>query len=214
MPAVILLVSCGNQTPETSTAPVSEATPVVQQTGSSSVATSTETIKFKQEGGAEVFALKPKSDGVKLVNGNDQEVARFNLDQDKLKIKNSADKTLGYVITKNGSWKVENPEQTKELYILRRQNDGDYKLEDGSNKEIYRIKKRDYGFEIETPTKQSLYKVKVKDSKISLRDTSDKTVLYTKSGLVPVAVTCFGFDVLSQEQKAALAYAVNLSGGQ
>jgi len=72
---------------------------------------------------------------------------------------------------------------------------------------------RVYEFEIELPPKQSIYKVKVKDEKISLRDKSDKTVLYTKSQLIPLAIACFSFDVLSREQQAALAYVVNLTGG-
>jgi hypothetical protein len=97
---------------------------------------------------------------------------------------------------------------------MQRQDDGDYKLEDGANKQIYTIKVRDYGFEIETPQKQSLYKVKVKEGKISLRNASEQTVFSTKSKFLPIAVACFGFDVLSREQQAALAYAVNLSGGR
>jgi len=32
--------------------------------------------------------------------------------------------------------------------------------------------------------------------------------------LTPIAIACFGFDVLTREQKAALAYAVNDSGVQ
>ena len=128
-----------------------------------------------------------------------------------MKIKDSADRAIGYVVTDAQSWKIKDASQNQELYVLQRQSDGDYKLKSGANQEIYRIKKRKYGFEIETPAKQSLYKIKSKDGKISLKNPSGKTVLYVKSGLTPIAIACFGFDALSREQKAALAYAVNLS---
>ncbi|WP_181256622.1 hypothetical protein [Merismopedia glauca] len=170
-------------------------------------------IKFKQENGSEKFSLKLKDDGAKLVGDKEREIARFKVDNGKVKIKNSAEKTLGYIVTESGYWKVENPEQTQELYILRRQNDGDYKLESGDNREVYRIKKRDYGFEIESPDKKSLYKIKLKEGKTTLQDGSGKTVFSTKSQMIPIAIACFGFDVLSLEQQAGLAYAINASGG-
>ena len=217
IPALMLLLGCGSGAKQGAERPIAtspEVTPISQASGSQSVAASSEAIKFKLEGGSEAFALKPKEDGAKLVDANDKELARLNVDEgQKVKIKDAGDRVLGYVVPEENYWKIKNAEQTKELYILRRQDDGDYKLEDGANKEIYRIKKRDYGLEIETPTKQSLYKVKIKDDKTSLRDASDKTVLYTKSGIAPMAIASFGFDVLSREQKAALAYAVNRSGG-
>jgi hypothetical protein len=215
--AVILLGSCSNsvkQTPEVSTTP-NPQTSSSAQNNPSAVVTNTEKIKFKQEGGAEDFALKPEADGAKYLDGKDKELARFNVDGGgKVKIKNPADQVLGYVVTKEGYWKIENADQTKELYVLRRQNDGDYKLEDAADKEIYRIKARDYGFEVESPDKQSLYKVKVKNGKTSLINAADKPVFSTKSQVSPIAIASFGFDVLSKEQKAALAYAVNRSGGK
>ena len=174
-----------------------------------------EKVKFKLDGGDEAFSLKFKADGAKVENADGSELARLKTDETKkVKIKDANEKTLGYVVTKAGYWKLENAEQTEELYVLRRQDDGDYKLETGANQLVYRIKARDYGFEIEAPEKKSLYKVKLKGEKLSLRNSSEKTVLYTKSKFLPVAIACFGFDPLSREQQAALAYAVNASGGQ
>ncbi|MBW4521585.1 MAG: hypothetical protein KME16_18045 [Scytolyngbya sp. HA4215-MV1] len=178
-------------------------------------AETTEKIKFKADNGSEVLSIKLMGDGAKVVDGNDRELARLKLDdRRKVKIKNSADKVLGYVVSSSGTWKLETADQSQELYILRHQPDGDYKLERGKNQALYRIKVRDYGFEIETVAKQSLYKIKLKEGKLSLRNAQDKTVLSTKNKLVPVAIASFGFKELSQEQQAALAYAVNLSGGK
>ncbi len=215
----LIVLGCS---PSTITTETIEANAPAQPTVSSTVATepaqdaqsSSEKIKFKQADGAEKYSLKPMPDGAKLVDGADNELARLTLDGNKIKIKDAADTALGYVVSQEGYWKLENAAQTEELYILRLQADGDLKLEDGADQPIYRIKVRDYGYEIETPEKQSLYKVKAKDGKISLRDASENTVLSTKSAMVPVAMTPFGFEVLTPPQQAALAYAVNLSGGR
>ncbi|MBW4641905.1 MAG: hypothetical protein KME23_02595 [Goleter apudmare HA4340-LM2] len=187
-----------------------EATPVAQ-----SNVTATDKIKFKTAGGSDLFSLKQQADGTKLVDGQNQELARIKTDKPgKIKIKNVSEKVLGYVVTAKGSWKLKNPEQNQDLYILRRQNDGDYKLEDAAKKEVYRIRASNDGLKIETPDKQLVYQVKVKGDKTSLRKASAQTIFYTKSGLTPIAFACFGFDVLTREQQAALAYAVNSTGGQ
>lgn len=192
-----------------------QSTSTVQTAPSEQAVASTETIKFKRDDGAEAFSFKAMPDGAKLVDAADKELARFNVDtQQKIKIKNAADQVLGYVVPEAGYWKIENAEQSQELYVLRQQDDGDFKLETGNNQPIYRIKKRDYGFEIETPQKQSLYKVKVKEGKTSLRNAQDQTILSTRSAVRPEAIAAFGFDKLSREQQAALAYAVNRSGEQ
>jgi hypothetical protein len=212
----ISLSSCGSKTSDKqliASSPTTSTTTTVAQ--NSNTATLTDSVKFKLESGADAFSLKPKENGAKFVDVNDKELARLTVDANqKVKIKDASDKVLGYVVKKEGYWKIEDANQTKELFILRHQSDGDYKLEDGTNTEIYRIKARSDGFEIETPQKQSLYKVKAKEGKTSLKNASEKTVLSTKSKVLPIAVACFGFDKLSREQQAALAYAVNLSGGR
>jgi hypothetical protein len=206
-----LIAGCsGTQQAVLPPAPISDSAPVAQVSMDA-----TEKIKFKSENGAAVLSIKPMADGAKVVDGNDRELARLKLDdRRKVKIKNTADKVLGYVVSSSGTWKLENAEQSQELYVLRRQADGDYKLERGNNQPLYHIKARNDGFEIETPAKQSLYKVKLKEGKLSLRNAQDKTVLSTKDKLVPVAIASFGFKELSREQQAALAYAVNLAGGK
>lgn len=172
-------------------------------------------VKFKQADGSEKFSLKFKADGAKLVDSVDNELARLTADENnKVKIKDADDQTLGYVVSHDGYWKIEDAAQAQTLYVLRLQEDGDLKLEDGDDTSIYRIKVRDYGYEIETPEKVSLYKVKVKGGKLSLRDANEDTVLSTKSAMTSSAMAAFGFDVLTLPQQVGLAYAVNLAGGQ
>lgn len=215
---LVTSVGCIGVTTQSEGSSDTSAVPATTETatnGGEATQTATDKIKFKQEDGSERYSLKFKPDGAKLVDGADNELARLTIDENqKVKIKDAADQVLGYVVTKTGYWKLENADQTKELYILRRQEDGDFKLEDGNDNLVYKIKVREYGYEIETPDEVSLYKVKVKDGKISLRDANDVTVISTRSQMVPAAMVCFGFDVLSPAQQAALAYAVNRTGGQ
>src|SRR6478672_6688568 len=80
-------------TPTASSSP--ELAPVA--TASKPTTSASESIKFKQENGTEAFVLKFMSDGAKLVDDKNQELARFNVDsQRKIKIKNAADQVLGY----------------------------------------------------------------------------------------------------------------------
>ena len=217
---LLILAACTNtptveQPSELPNGEAAQTETTAQETGSDAQ-TAVEQLKFKRDDGSEAFSIKFQPDGAKWVDGNDQEIARFTVDENqKVKIKDPSDNVLGFVVIQDGYWKIENAEQTQELFILRRQDDGDYKLEDDSDTQIYRIKQRDYGYEIETPDKQSLYKVKIsEDGKVSLRDANDKTVVSTRAAIAPVAVASFGFDVLSPEQQAALAFAVNFAENQ
>ena len=55
--------------------------------------------------------------------------------------------------------------------------------------------------------------MRIKDGKTSLINSSGNTVFSTRSEISPIAFACFGLDVLTREQQAGLAYAVNLTGG-
>ena len=212
---LVILSSCTTQAPveENSSAATSNPPSPEVIDSSPSANNLTNKVKFKLENGDEAFSLKPKDNGIKVESADGSEIARLTVDEErKIKIKDAADTTLGYVVSKDEYWKIENPEQTKELYILRQQSDGDYKLETDSDRQIYRLKRRDYGWEIETPEKESLYKVKTKDNKIVLRDKDEITVIKTEADFSLLALACFGLDVLTQEQQSALAYAITLAG--
>lgn len=212
---IISISSCSSsEKPQAEVSNLSSPTATTNATATNVVAR-TDKIKFKTADGSELFSLKQDADGAKLVDGKNQELVKIKAEPSgKIKLKTAGDKVLGYIVTEKGSWKLENPAQNKELYILKRQNDSSYKLEDAAGKEIYQIQARDNGWEIATPDKKLVYQVKVKEDKISLRNPSSKTVFSTKSGISTIAFACFGLDVLTREQQAALAYAVNLTGGR
>lgn len=162
-------------------------------------------IKFKTADGQTSLSLKPQADGAKLVDGQEQELARYTLSGDKLKIKNAADETLGYIVAYPDRLKVKDAQQKNDLWQLRRQSDGDWKLEDATGTMVCRMKKRDYGFEIEKPDDTSLQKVKLKDGKLSLRK-SEETYLYTKDKMSPTAAACLALEpVESQPIRVGLA---------
>ncbi len=152
-------------------------------------------IKVEDGLGKLAFSIKPEDDGAKLVDASEHEIARYNLKGDKLKVKDSADRVLGYVTGSHGKYHVKDPEQKTVLFEFQRQADGDWKLEDGHEKLLYKIKKREYGFEIEDAHETSLAKVKTKDGKVSLRDASDKTRYATHSSAAsPLLMVCLGLD--------------------
>ncbi|WP_017654034.1 hypothetical protein [Fortiea contorta] len=170
---------------------------------------------YSQKNTLDSFSLNQKADEAILVDGKNQTLATITSEKSgKFKILDSAGKNIGYVVAKKDSWKLKNSEQNQELYTLKKQDDGDYKLKDAVNQEIYRIKVRDDNFEIETPDKKSFYQVITKAGKTSLMNTANKTSFSPKSDLSPIAVACFGFDVLTREQQAGLAFAVNSTGGK
>jgi hypothetical protein len=162
-------------------------------------------LKFKAGSGESLFSVKPQDDGAKLVDADEQETARFNVSGSKLKIKGADDVVLGYIVASDGKFKIKNADQSKELWKLQRQDDGDWKLEDANDKLFCKIKRRDYGFEIEDDSENSQSKIKVKDGKTSLRDSSDTTILYTKDQVSPIAFACMGLNPIHEEPlRAAL----------
>lgn len=156
-------------------------------------------VKFKSGDGAARMSLKPQADGAKLVDANEKEIARYNLQGNKLKVKDAKDKTLAYVVSYPDRLKVKNADQSKDLWNLRRQPDGDWKLESGDGTLVCRMKKRDYGFEIEKPDDTSLRKVKLKSGKLSLRNQAEETYLYTKDSMPPAAAACLALEQIESE---------------
>lgn len=171
-------------------------------------------VKFKSDADKTLYSLKYKPDGAKLVDGAtpENELARFTINGLKLKVKDPADAVLGYVVRSRDRYKIESPDQKTELFKFIRQGDGDWKLEDGADKLIYKIKKREYGYEIEDAAEKSLYKIKLKDGKTSIRDAADKTVAATKEYTSMVAVVALAFDAIEDQRlRAALAVAIEKS---
>ncbi|MEO1134897.1 MAG: hypothetical protein AAFX40_19625 [Cyanobacteria bacterium J06639_1] len=210
---LVAVTSCGSpsRSPET---PVNSAPAAAPASSGKTLSPAAllDKVKFKREDGSEALSVKPRDNGAKVVDGAENELVRLTIDGNKIKLKDAEDEVLGYVVVDSSKLKLTNADRSTDLFVVRLQEDGDYKLESGTDEFIYRIKQRDYGYEIESPDDRSLYKVKIKDGKLSLRDASDRTILSTRDELSPVAMTAFGFEVMSPEQQAAIAYALHLAG--
>ena len=166
-------------------------------------------VQIKNEVGGDALEFKAKSDGAKVVDLRERELFRINLKGDKLKIKRPDESVVGYVVAKPGQFKVLDATEKLELFELQKQADGDWKLKDGKDKLLLRLKRRDYGFELETPDDKSLFKSKLKDGKVSLRDVNDKTVHSMKDSTSTLALSCLGFQPISElGVKAGLVAAV------
>ena len=164
---------------------------------SSASKTLKEHIQFKDADGHRVFELKPEPDGAKLVGPDEQEIARYHVKDHTVKIKDADDMVLGHVVRVADHYKVEDPERQTVLFKLAAQGDGDWTVENGTQKRLYRIKKRDYGYEIELPNDDSVAKAKLKEGKHSLRNAQDVTVYSTKDHTSTLGVACLGLEQIS-----------------
>lgn len=167
-------------------------------------------IKFKSDDGNTAFYVKTMPDGFKIEDASNKEIARLKRTDDKIKVKDQDENVLGYIIGGSNRYRIKDANQSAVLWELQRQEDGDWKLQDGNEKLVYKVKKRDYGFEIEDSKEQSLYKVKSKDGKTSLRNSKEESVFYTKDEFPVHAVFCLGFDAIeSQKLRIALMAAIS-----
>lgn len=115
------------------------------------------------------------------------------------------------ILKSAASWKIEDSSGNK-LFVLKREEENRWKLKDGQENEIYKIKGEPYGVKVEDKSGQVILRVYKQGSLSSLKDASDKTVMSTVSGISPLAFSCFGYDALPPEDRAALAIAVSAAG--
>ena len=171
--------------------------------------TKRENVTFKAGSGDRLYEVKFEADGAKLVDPDEKEIARFNVAGQKVKVKLADDSVVAYIVVKAGEFQIRDESQKTELFELKGQSDGDWKLKDGEDHLLAVIKKRDYGFEIEDGAEKSLFKSKLKDGKRSLRNANDETVLYTKDEFPPLGVACLGLEQIeSLPVRAGLAVAL------
>jgi len=170
-----------------------------------------ENIGFKNGAGDRLYEIKFKDNGAKLVDPDEQELARFTVSGRKLKIKLPDDSVAGSVTLESNGFEIRDSDGKTELFDLKRQPDGDWKLKTADETPLAVLKKRDYGYEIEDPQETSLFKAKLKSGKSSLRDAADQTVLYTKDPIPTLCVAVLGLEQIeSLPLRAGLSAAVLL----
>lgn len=165
-----------------------------------------EKVKFKGADGKAKFSIKTKSDGFKLVDGSEKELARYKVSGDKIKIKDSADSVIAVIKGDATKVKVKDESQKVEYYVLKARDDGGFKLEDGQGKLLYKVKARDYGFEVfDSDETTSLSKIKTKGDKALIQDAKGQTSLSTKDGFPARAMIALAFEKVPLEQRVGLA---------
>ncbi len=209
---ILLTTACSKKEPAGPS--TSNVGPQMPETTDNTIlaAPTTEKIKFKKPGGTTAFSLKFKIDGLKLVDANEQEIARINFtDTGKYKAKDSADKVLAYVTGNSPKFQIKDATQKETLFTLQKQEDGDWKLEGSEEELLCKIGQRDYGWKIEDGTEKQLGKVKTEDGRISIRDQNDEELFYTNDPLSSMTAVPFALPQLSQAQAAALSAALSKS---
>lgn len=209
---IALLIGCGADT-EAATTPDPGARAAARDQPAEAPMGLNAKVKWKRDGETEAYSLKPKDDGAKLVDANEQELARYNVDSSgKIKIKDAADVVLGYVNGDLEKVKLKDPnDQEIVLLQLIRQDDGDFKVEDGAETLLAKIKRRDYGWKMEDASGTELGKLKVKDGKTSVRNPGDETVLYTKDVFGSLAAAVVGLaEPLGIDERVAMGIALKL----
>lgn len=158
-----------------------------------------ERINLKNADGKRAFEIKPESNGAKLVDADDKEIARYSVTGHGLKIKDAADHVLGHIVRHDDAYKIEDADRKHVLFKIAGKEGGDWSVENGNQERLYRIKKRDYGFEIESASGESLAKVKHKDGKTSLRNAKDETLLSTKDHISQLGLACVTLHKIESE---------------
>jgi hypothetical protein len=168
---------------------------------------STRALELRDGGGRETFTVKWEPRGAKLVDPAARELARFEpKDADRLKIKDAADAFLGEVTGDAQKLSVKNAEKNV-VFVLRRQGDGDYKLEDGHDGLLAKLERKgpDY-VRGEDAAGKTLFKAKSKHGKLVLTNAAETTILTTAGTASLMGFAVFGLDRLTPPQRAALFY--------
>ena len=166
-------------------------------------------INFDGQDGTRALKLVPGKEQVKLQDGNGELLARFELVDGRLQVNRAPPELTGFVVpAAGGGFHMLEPNESRVLYRLSREPDGDLRLETGSGNLLYKMKRRDYGFKTVDADGRVESRVRVRESKISRRDATGATTLSTSDVIAPAAFACFTLRELPIEHQAALALGI------
>lgn len=187
--------------------PATPAEPTTSNAPTTSAQTASRKVKFEDGAGRDVFALKQKDDGAKLVGANDEELARLKNKGDDVEVRAPDDTVLGRIAGDATKLKILSP-TGEERFALKRYDDGDYKLKDASGATLYELKAKDYGFKIEDSTQAVVAKVKKRSDKVKLKNAEGATSYETKSPISALAIACLAFERLELPLRMGLVYRI------
>ena len=192
----------GSTPPAPAAAPPSAA-PAAQKAAAPS---SLWTDKAKFAGG-EVFSIKPKDDGVKLVDGNEQELARYSLKEDlRVKAKSPDERVLAQVRGTSVEMRIEGPDK-QSLFELHREANGNYVLARSGGKPLSHLRQEGSDWVVEsmsTGTPKPVARVRREGKMLLLEEAGGGTLLQTKSATSALGMACLGLSDLDLVQRVAL----------
>ena len=168
-------------------------------------------IEFDGPDGARVMKLVPRRERVKLEDANGELLAHFTLDAGRLRVVRAPREVAGFVVHAGEGGRglqIRDARGRKLIYQLVRDSDGDLQLEDAGHNLLHKLKLRDYGFKTVDAGGAVQGRVRVKPEKISLRDASGRTTLYTRDAIPAAAAACFTLSDLSLEFQTGLALGI------
>jgi hypothetical protein len=168
-------------------------------------------LKVRDAGGHEVYTVKWLEDGAKLVDPRDQELARMKPREDRVKINGPDDAPIGTLSGDATKIKIEGPDKAV-LFVLRRQTDGDYKLEDAHDGLLAKLKIKGDAVRVEDAGGATLCKAKRKGGKLVLTDAAEAPTLTAEGTASLMGFAVLGLQRLTPPQRAALLYRLDALG--
>jgi hypothetical protein len=169
-------------------------------------------LEVRDGAGREVFTIKWMDDGAKLVDPREQELARLKPREDRVKITGPDDAAIGAVSGDAAKIKVEGADRAV-LLVLRRQSDGDYKLEDAHDTLQAKLKvKGADAVRVEDAGGATLFKAKRKGGKLVITDATELPVLTAEGTASLMGFAVLGLQRLTPPQRAALLYRLDALG--
>ena len=167
----------------------------------------TSEIEFDGPDGNDLWKLEPGTEKAKLEDANGQELAQYRYKGNVIAVDTADGRSFDVVSTsgKNDSIAIHASGGGEMRYRLSAEPDGDYRLEDASERTLYKLKRREYGFKVEPSAGGAAVKVKRDDDKIKLKVDGGDTILSTKDTSSTLAAACLALDSLPIEVRAALA---------
>ncbi len=185
----------------------SKPAPNVPNAPTAAASSSSDGAKLKFDNGANqrAFALKDKDDGAKLVDADENELARLKDKGDKTEVRTPDDVVVAIITGDADKLKIESPTR-EERFALKRYEDGDYKLKTAAGETLYVLKAKDYGFKIRDANGADVAKVKKSADKVKLKDAKGETLYETKADIPAIAVACLAFEGVALPTRVALLH--------
>ncbi|MEL6778296.1 MAG: hypothetical protein AAFO06_13660 [Cyanobacteria bacterium J06597_16] len=166
-------------------------------------------VTFRQPNGAPEFSLQFKATGGKLTDRSGKVIANLILESDgAIRLTDASNKTVGYISELNGVWQIESSQRSKALFTFSREANGDAMLKRNNGSAVYTLKAIDSGGYAVSSDKGGGYTVSARKGNGLLQTGEGERILVSEGAIAPAALASFGFNKLSQAQRAGLAYAL------